>query len=160
MRIRESFYKLTAAIIMMTVLNLSKAQSGNDTKKGAELYDEIMRLDSILFTAFNKRDTMLFKEFFTKDLEFYHDKGGLTGFEHTINFMRTTAQAKSDLRRDLVEGSSEVYAVPGYGAMQIGKHRFCHTENSRNDCGTFKFVHIWQYKEGKWKISRVVSYDH
>ena len=120
-----------------------------------------MKLDSILFDAFNKRDTNLFKEFFTKDLEFYHDKGGLTGFDHTINFMRTTAQANSDLRRDLVEGSDEVYSVPGYGAMQIGKHRFCHTENNKKDCGTFKFVHIWQYnKEGKWKISRVVSYDH
>ena len=145
---------------MAAMFNLSKAQISTSAKSNSELYNEIMRMDSMLFNAFNKRDTALFKEFFTKDLEFYHDKGGLTGFEHTINFMRTTAQANSDLRRDLIEGSSEVYPIPDYGAMQIGKHQFCHTENGKKDCGAFKFVHIWQYKEGKWKISRVVSYDH
>jgi hypothetical protein len=165
MNTRNSFFKLiiaitmVAALIMMAGFNLANAQTGS-SKSGAELSKEIMQSDSLLFNAFNKRDTSLFKEFFTKDLEFFHDEGGLTGFEHTINFMRTTTLKNNDLRRDLIDGFSEVYPIPGYGAIQIGKHRFCHTENSKQDCGTFKFVHIWFYKDGKWKISRVVSYDH
>lgn len=37
------------------------------------------------------------------------------------------------LRRELVEGSPEVHAVPGYGAIQIGRHEFCHWENGVGD---------------------------
>ena len=159
MKILVNITTLIVAIVIIGILNVSNAQS-SPSQNRTELYDQVMKLDSTLFLAFNKRDTSLFKEFFTTDLEFYHDKGGLTGFDHTINFMRSTAQAGNDLKRELVEGTSEVYPIPNYGAMQIGMHRFCHTENGERECGTFKFVHIWQYKDSKWKISRVVSYDH
>ncbi len=37
---------------------------------------------------------------------------------------------------------------------------FCHVENGKNECGTFRFVHIWQKKDGEWKISRAISYSH
>ena len=151
---------MIAALIMMAGFNLLNAQTLLDPKTGKGLFNEIKKMDSLLFNAFNKRDTNLFKEFFTKDLEFFHDKTGLTGFEQTMGFMRSTRQPGNDLRRDLVQGSLEVYPIPGYGAMQIGQHRFCHTEKGKYDCGIFKFVHIWLYKEGKWKISRIVSYDH
>jgi hypothetical protein len=26
--------------------------------------------------------------------------------------------------------------------------------------GEAKFLHIWQLKDGSWKLTRVVSYDH
>lgn len=117
-------------------------------------------MDSILFNAFNTRNIDLFKALFTPDLEFYHDKSGLTGYEHTINFIKTTAQSADQLKRELVKGSVEVYPIPGYGAIQTGEHIFCHKENGKQDCGRFKFVHIWKKENGDWKISRVVSYDH
>lgn len=125
-----------------------------------ELYAEIAHMDSVVFNAFNSRDTTTFKTLFTTDLEFYHDIGGLTGYEHTVQSLRNTTVSKNDLKRELVKGSLEVYPVKDYGAMQIGSHRFCHTENGKPDCGTFKFVHIWKKKNGEWKISRVISYDH
>ncbi len=93
-------------------------------------------------------------------MEFYHDKGGLTNYAQNMAAFKNTASANTDLRRDLIPGSLEVYEVKDFGAMQIGKHRFCHTENGKPDCGTFKFVHIWKKNNGEWKISRVVSYDH
>jgi len=77
-----------------------------------------------------------------------------------INFMKEVAKNNNGLRRELVKGSLEIYPIPGYGAMEIGEHKFCHLENGKQDCGTFKFVHIWEKKNGEWKISRVVSYDH
>lgn len=142
----------------------SKENISNSHKINApasqELYAEIAHMDSVLFNAFNNRDTATFKNLFTADLEFYHDNGGLTNYEHTIQSLRSTTISKSDLRRDLISGSLEVYPVKDYGAIQIGSHSFCHTENGKPDCGTFKFVHIWKKKEGEWKISRVVSYDH
>jgi hypothetical protein len=134
----------------------SSAQKTKDS-----LYYEIARMDSILFNAFNKRDVVKFGTFFTNDLEFYHDKGGLTDYNYTMNFMKDVAgNRNNDLRRELVKESLEVFPIPGYGAMEIGSHTFCHLENGEKDCGTFKFVHIWQKKDGAWKISRVVSYDH
>ena len=118
-------------------------------------------MDSILFNSFNTRDVVKFATFFSDDLEFYHDKGGLTGYDQTMNFMKDVAGNKNnDLKRELMKGSLEVYPIPGYGAMEIGIHSFCHLENGQQNCGTFKFVHIWQKKDGVWKISRVVSYDH
>ena len=147
---------IIALICLFTISgNPVKAQAHPDT-----LFTKIAQLDSIVFGAFNKRDTATFNRYFSKDLEFYHDKGGLTGYEQTAGFLKQVSQPGNDLRRDLVKGSMEVYPIPGYGAIQTGRHTFCHTENGKQDCGTFKFVQIWQLKDGQWIITRVVSYDH
>lgn len=146
--------------VLVGIINLVNAQAEQDSIKNQNLYKEIVHMDSVLFNAFNTRNIDQFKTLFTDDLEFYHDKSGLTNYENTINFMKTTAKINNQLRRDLIKGSVEVYPIPGYGAMEIGAHTFCHLENSKQDCGTFKFVHIWQKKNGEWKISRVLSYGH
>ncbi|QOI96387.1 MAG: nuclear transport factor 2 family protein [Flammeovirgaceae bacterium] len=125
-----------------------------------ELYKEISVLDSIVFTAFNRCDIKTFGSMFTEDLEFYHDKGGLTDYLHTINAIKENCERKLGLTRTLVSGSMEVYPIGDFGAVQIASHRFCHVEKGREDCGTFKFVHVWKKDKGTWKISRVISYDH
>ena len=146
------------SVILIITSNSSEAQQA--TSKTDSLYNEISRMDSILFNALNTRNIELFKTMFTEDLEFYHDKGGLTGYQHTIDFLKDISVPGNDLKRELVKGSLEVYPIPGYGAMEIGAHTFCHTEGAKKDCGTFSFVHIWQRVNGAWKISRVVSYGH
>ena len=52
------------------------------------LYKEIAHLDSMVFNSFNSRDVEKFKSLFAVDLEFYHDKGGLTNYDHTIEFLK------------------------------------------------------------------------
>lgn len=139
----------------------NKAQANNNSKVDVtDLYLEIAHMDSILFDAFNKRDVATFKKLFTTDLEFFHDKDGLTNYAHTITALENVTAAKIDLKRELVAGSLEVFPLKDYGAIQIGRHRFCHTEKGKPDCGIFKFVHIWKKTETGWKITRVVSYDH
>ncbi len=125
-----------------------------------ELFRKIETLDSIVFTAFNTCDIETFGTMFTHDLEFYHDKGGLTDYTHTINAIKGNCERKLGLTRTLIPGSMEVYPIGDYGAVQIASHRFCHMENGKEDCGTFKLLHVWKNDAGKWKISRVVSYDH
>jgi len=158
----KQFQKLSFFLVPFLVLGVMhvNAQTETSSVAGKNLFAEISRLDSVLFNAFNKRDTVAFKNLFSKDLEFYHDKGGLSGYEQTINFLRETIKTNSDMSRELVNGSLRVYAVPGYGALEIGEHRFCHTENGKKECGTFKFIHIWQKKNTDWMISRVISYNH
>ena len=99
---------------------------------------------------------------FSEDLEFYHDKGGLAdhagtrkGFEQLFAANTTTG-----LRRDIVPGSLEVYPIGDYGAVETCLHRFCHRENGKDDCGTFKNVMIWEKTEDGWQVTRVISYDH
>jgi hypothetical protein len=117
-------------------------------------------MDSVLFTAFNNRDMNTFKSLFTPDLEFYHDKGGLTDYNYSIQSFANTIAQNNGLRRELVKGSLEVYPIKDYGAIQVAAHTFCHPENGKMDCGSFKFVHIWKKIGNDWKITRVVSYDH
>ena len=151
----QVFYFLFLLLLMAGCNHLTAQE-----KKMDALYSEIKNMDSVLFNAFNNRDTSTFKKFFTADLEFYQDKDGLTGYQQTIEFMRSTALNDNGLKRDLLAGSLQVYPIPGYGAMEIGTHKFCHPENGKMDCGLFKFVHIWKRTGSEWKISRVISYDH
>jgi len=134
----------------------AKKHSGD----AGELYNTIANMDSVLFNAFKSRDVEKLKTLFTEDLEFYHDLSGLTNYTQNMEAFKSTAEKNNDLKRELIPGSLEVYPVKDFGAMQIGEHRFCHTENGKPDCGIFKFVHIWKKVNGGWKISRVVSYGH
>lgn len=146
-----------AALFVTVASNLAKAQHGTEQ---AALYQEIYTMDSLLFTAFNNRDVAAMGNIFDKDLEFYHDKTGLTGYEANLLLLEQMATRENAPTRELLKESMEVYPVPGYGAVQYASHRFCHLENGQQDCGTFKFVHIWQKKEGTWKLTRIVSFDH
>jgi hypothetical protein len=65
-----------------------------------------------------------------------------------------------DLRRELVPGTLEVYPLKGYGAIEVGEHRFCHDEDGKQDCGTMKFSMVWRQTGATWKLSRVLSYAH
>ena len=147
-------------LVLLLLTAMAGKSQGSQPKPTDSLYQEIARLDSYLFDAFNRRDIQTFKTLFAEDLEFYHDKGGLTNYEYTIKSLQNVASRNDGLRRDLVKGSLEVYPVPGYGAMQIGAHKFCHTEGGKLDCGTFKFAHVWKKTGNDWKITRVISYGH
>ncbi|MGI4833450.1 MAG: nuclear transport factor 2 family protein [Janthinobacterium lividum] len=125
-----------------------------------ELHQRIARLDAEMFGAFNAHDVPKLMSYFTPDLEFYHDKGGLSGYAQTQQGFTQVSKQSPDIHRELVPGSLEVYPVPGYGAIEVGTHRFCHQENGKLDCGTFKFTMLWQQKGGAWRVARVVSYGH
>ncbi len=125
-----------------------------------ELLRVVAELDEAVFTAFNERDFDRFMAFFSEDLEFYHDQDGLTGHAEMVeNSLRLFGQT-NPLRREIVEGSLEVHRVPGYGAIQIGRHEFCHWENGAEDCGVFGFTHLWRRGDDQWQITRVFSYGH
>ena len=122
----------------------------------------IATLDSALFAAFNAHDADRLGAYFTPDLEFYHDKSGLAGYDTTMaNFRGLFARnAQTGLRRDLVPGTLEVYPLGEFGLLEVCQHRFCHTENGKEDCGTFKNIMVWRRDSTGYKVCRVISYDH
>ena len=126
-------------------------------KSQAELTQVITALDKQLFDAYNTCNIEKLGTLVTDDLEFYHDKTGLAvGKQVFLDAIKKNICGK--VTRELVQGSLEVYPLHGYGAVEIGVHRFHHPGDS--DVGEAKFVQLWQYKDGAWKISRVISYDH
>ncbi len=139
------------------------AQSQSEKKlaaTGKELVEKIAKLDSSLFAAYNSKNIDLMKTYFTNDLEWYQDNGGLIGFEKVFSNFKSIFDRDYDLKRNVIKESLEVHPIEGYGAIEIGKHQFKHIENGKLEVGTFKFLMIWKNDNGTWKISRVVSYDH
>ncbi|MDF5690757.1 nuclear transport factor 2 family protein [Aquirufa aurantiipilula] len=128
--------------------------------KATELFQRIAHLDSAMFHAYNQRDMPTFKQYFTSDLEWFQDNGGLLRYETVIANFQNIFNRDYVLTRKLVPGTLEVHPIQNYGAIHIGRHTFSHIENGKLEVGEFKFLMIWKNDQGNWKISRVVSYDH
>lgn len=125
------------------------------------LYQKMLALDTALFDSFNKcaDPAQLQKNaaFFAKDVEFYHDKGGVEwGADAVIDSTRKNVCGK--FRRELDAASFRVYPIPGFGAMTMGTHRFCHTPSTCEGVGEFTMV--WKQTGDVWQVTRSLSYAH
>jgi hypothetical protein len=105
--------------------------------------------------------------FFAEDLEFYHDKGGLVKDRQTLMDMLSKSYCNGPVewqtRRELVKGSMQIYKIKDFGVLQTGDHLFYETWSKTKKeklVGKAKFTILWQYKDGEFKISRAMSYDH
>jgi hypothetical protein len=129
-------------------------------KSQAELDKAIGSLDAALFDSYNRCDLEKFSSFFVEDVEFYHDQGGVTlGREKLTESIKNNICGK--VTRELVPRTLQVHYMKGYGAVEIGVHRFHHPGHEDTEgVGEAQFIHLWQYKDGAWKITRVISYDH
>src|SRR5437763_8764421 len=100
-------YKIFFLLVLMMMASFGLYAQGLNPSD--DLYKEIAHQDSVLFNAFNNRDLETFQNEFATDLEFYHDKGGLTDLTFTVESLKRTAAQNNGLRRELVPGSMEVY---------------------------------------------------
>jgi len=126
----------------------------------AALTTEIQKQDAAFFGAFNAHDLESMMAFFAADVEFYHDKDGRVSFDQLKTGFQTMFSRNDGIRRDLVPGTLRVYPVPNYGAIATGTHKFCHVEGGKDDCGAFQFVLVWQKQDGRWRVTRALSFDH
>jgi len=119
------------------------------------LYETIVKLDSLYFNTYNhcKLDEMALLT--AEDIEFYHDRGGLTTSKKEL-----IASIKKNIcckvTRTLTKGSIEVYSIPNYGAVEIGYHSFTNKAEF-GESHPSKFMIFWRLKEGQWQVHRVVS---
>lgn len=152
--------RLSFVIAALLWMNAAMAQEKKVAATSKELFNEIAKMDSVLFEAFNTQQMDLFKPLFTDDLEWYQDNGGLISYKTVFENFETMFKKEFKLTRQLVKGTLEVHPIKDYGAIEIGTHQFRHIENRKEEIGTFKFLMIWQKKDSQWKISRVISYYH
>ncbi len=156
-------FLIAAAFLISSIISAQNVQAQATQKHvDQKLYNTILHMDSVCFDAYNNHDIQTLKKVFSENLEFYHDLGGLTNYEQNIQaFERIFVQNKvSGMKRELVKGSLEVYPIKDYGAIEVGVHRFTHMENGQQVVGLMKFLHVWQFKNNEWKITRIISYDH
>lgn len=159
------FLILTTAILN-SACSTSKGNLGLQGKDylpiSKELYDSIAFLDSVFFNAFNTKNLDKLKLLLADNLEFYHDLGGVTDYDQNIDAFKKTFESERRVRRELVNGTLEVYPIKDYGAIETGTHRFYATEKGQQEklSSEAKFVQVWLKKDGVWKITRIISYGH
>ena len=152
MDLRRLFAFVTLVLLAWPACAQSNAQPGT-------LFKTIESLDTQLFDAYNHCDLKTLGAMVSDDLEFYHDQTGLSvGKDPFIAAIKQNICGK--VQRTLVPGSIEVYPLNGYGAVELGVHRFQHPGHPEDGAGQAKFVTVWQNKDGVWKVTRAISYDH
>jgi len=157
-------------IITFTVVSFLMNYGYSQSNKDSELFKTLKANDSIIFEiSFNKCDLSVLDNLLAEDLEFYHDKGGITNSkEEFVNGMRHGLCKKDNpykSRRELIKESLEVFPLYKngelYGALQKGIHRFFETHNGKENSGSVaKFSHLWLKDNEQWYLKRVISYDH
>ena len=154
---RRSFSLLFCSFLLIAGAHAQQVLPLDKITNQAELDKTVTALDAALFDSYNKCDLEKFKSFFVDDVEFYHDQGGVT-----LGAQALTDAVKKNIcgqtTRELV--SLQVFYMKGYGALETGVHRFHHPGHEEIGVGEGRFVHLWQYKDGAWKITRAISYDH
>lgn len=161
-----AFYKRNfICLVFACLLSTGVIAQHTYVNNSKDLTSTIVELDSLFWVTYNTCNLEQMRSFFSKDLEFYHDKGGLTTSpESLIESMKKgiCLNDNSRLRRELVKSSLKVYPLNNYGAILTGEHIFYIKEKGKPERpeGIAKFTHIWQHKNKEWKMTRVLSYDH
>ncbi|AAK22875.1 nuclear transport factor 2 family protein [Caulobacter vibrioides] len=154
-----------ASFVLLAAGGELRAQTvpqAEDGLRSGPLYEELASLDKALFDAsFVTCDAAKANAIFADDVEFFHDKDGLSvGEQVRENTRRLTASCpgKHGVTRTVVPGTLRVYPIAGYGAMQVGAHRF--DERGAATSTLAQFISMWRLQDGKWRLARVISFDH
>lgn len=151
--------ELLAVCLMAASAMASGAEGGPDR---ARLAAEITAADARLFGGLNARDIGPMKEGFSRRLEFYHDRSGVTGYDENIAAFENNFAAPNRIRREAMTDTFEIFPSGPDHAMHIGKHRFCNKPagDEPEGCSVYRFSMVWEREDGAWKLLRVLSYDH
>ena len=151
-------------ILLLIVSQIAYSQ----VKTTDELYKTAKKLDSLIFDiGFNKCDLSHYRSIVSKDLEFYHDKGGITSGEQafTASIRNNICGNPNKVKRELVPNTMKVYPLYNkdvlYAFVQEGEHEFFELSDGKWNKGSrAKFTILWTLEGKDWKMKRVLSYDH
>ena len=153
--------------VLLAFIFIATLSFGQVSKKDS-LFSEILKLDKLIFeVGFNSCNFSSFDDLIAEDLEFYHDKGGVTkGKTDFINSLKNGI-CKSEYKpnRELDYPSFNVYPLENkgllYGAIAEGIHYFSELQNGKRERGgKAQFSILWIKENSQWKMKRVLSYNH
>lgn len=170
MRFRRSTLLLLACAATCAGAAESPADLRLSRPGSAELTATIRAQDQALFAAvFDDCNVDAVGDLVTADLEFFHDKGGLSAdsgaaFVDSIRKLCARQASGEDYRsrRELVADSLFVQPLGDYGAIETGIHRFYRLQPGKPEslAGEARFAHVWKNEAGHWRLARVLSYAH
>ena len=153
-----------SVLFFITVFNLSGSRmQAQDTES------LIRSKDSLFWIAYNRCDIDGMRQYLSEDLEFYHDKGGIIrSVDELMTATKNNLCSRADfrLRREAVKNSVQFFPMQQsgtlYGAILSGQHLFyiIDGEGEERLDGLARFTHLWLLKNGSWKMSRILSFDH
>lgn len=156
--------------ILLALLFIGQTASLLAQQSDAEVTATILHKDSLFWGAYNTCSLQGMRTYLADDVEFYHDKGGMTlGLDSLMASIGKGICRNPDnyqLRREAVEGTVHVYALRKanevYGAVISGEHVFYIKQAGKDEFidGHASFTHLWLLRDGVWKMARVLSYDH
>lgn len=164
---KRCFRALFVAISSFVCSTYGVSAEHDDSMADPAMREQVLAAGGAVFDAvFASCNAAALETLVAGDFEFYHDKSGVV-----TKSGRQFVQSVADMcahpgewrsRRELVKDSVEIYPIEGYGAMEIGVHRFYERklEQPERLAGIAKFSHVWKRENGQWKLSRVLSYGH
>ena len=173
--VRLSFLVFAVAMLIAGVLQAAPVVAGAPQyhlRPGAaqtpQMTAAIKRADADLFAAvFDRCDTDAVAAMLTGDFRFVHDKDGesarakfLANLKGHCDRVKTAEDFPA--RRELVDGSLEVWPINNYGALEIGVHRFYARLPGKPETltETGNFMILWKQVDGKWLMAESISYGH
>ncbi|WP_445385376.1 nuclear transport factor 2 family protein [Robiginitalea sp. IMCC44478] len=125
-------------------------------ERDSDLFQTILKQDQVYFDAYNDCDLDTQAALLSDDLEFYHDQGGLSLSKSDIlSSIKTNICGK--VRRELIAASVEVHEIKGFGAVEIGLHKFYNREEPDAISKPSRFITLWKNEGDSWKMHRIVS---
>ncbi|HVG12061.1 MAG TPA: nuclear transport factor 2 family protein [Flavisolibacter sp.] len=155
-------FSLLLIALLVSITGIVSAQGTKQglppyTPESRELHDTIARMDSLFFDAYNTCKMDVMENLISDEVEFYHDRGGLsTSKKDLLTSLKNNICGK--VTRSLLPGSIEVYPIPKFGAVQMGAHRFHNNQEPADAPFRYsKFVHTWRKEGTQWRLYRVIS---
>lgn len=147
----------TRHILLLLAITLGMIiESMAQVPEDSALYQKILALDAAYFEAYNTCDIDGQAGLLDESLEFYHDQGGLsTSKTEILESIRENICGK--VSRSLVEGSVEVHEIKGFGAVELGLHRFFNREEPDAESKPSRFITVWKQDGDRWLMHRIIS---
>jgi len=119
----------------------------------------LIALDTEISDAYNTCSLNRLRSHFSPLAELYFaDRGHSTRVGELVDDARRNVCGK--FRRETIPASIETHAVPEYGAIQVGEQRFCRIESAQCQGITSKFLTLWRFRDGEWRIARMIRYGY
>jgi hypothetical protein len=169
MKFKHNHLLITFIVVFFSFYQPSNAQSGNELEENKHLTATILHSDSLFWKSYNECNIDENARFFTADILFYHDKGGVSkGQEALKDALKKNICGSSNqkVRREPLAGTVTVFPMRNgnkiYGAILSGEHYFYVSQDGKPEKreGLANFTHLWLLENNEWRMSYVLSYNH
>lgn len=161
---RKLINSLITCIFIATIATMVPATAEDENTNWE---DQVKKVDEAYWHQFNFGPSASLNFHLAKDVEFYHDLGGMvSGYDALAKVNAGMDGVKDRSRRVLVPDTLRIFPMRRgtdvYGAIVMGDHDFFRTESGKivKKWSRSSFTHLMLRKDGVWKVARIYSYNH